>query len=282
MIGSFRAEWLKMRKRPAVWVLFSVLLVALVLLGYVLSWFIFTHPPQGFAQGLPAGAKPSDFKVVLYPQHVIQNALSGGAQIGGAICLILGVLMAGSEFGWGTYKTVFTQRPSRLVTWVAKIVVLGVLMLILTLLFFLVAAASAAFFGAIDGVQSSWPSLTDFAKAAGAAWLIFAMWASMGLFLAVIFKQSALAVGLGLVYLLIIEGIISAVVGSSKSLNFIIKPLPGPNANALVQSFGQARFGRPANPEPLVSAGQASIVLAVYCVVFLVVAGFLLQRRDVT
>jgi ABC-type transport system involved in multi-copper enzyme maturation permease subunit len=190
--------------------------------------------------------------------------------------------MAGSEFGWGTYKTVFTQRPSRLVTWVAKIVVLGVLMLILTLLFFLVAAASAAFFGAIDGVQSSWPSLTDFAKAAGAAWLIFAMWASMGLFLAVIFKQSALAVGLGLVYLLIIEGIISAVVGSSKSLNFIIKPLPGPNANALVQSFGQARFGRPANPEPLVSAGQASIVLAVYCVVFLVVAGFLLQRRDVT
>jgi len=33
VIGSFRAEWLKMRKRPAVWVLFSVLLVALVLLG---------------------------------------------------------------------------------------------------------------------------------------------------------------------------------------------------------------------------------------------------------
>lgn len=282
MIGSVRAEWLKLRKRPAIYVLFGVLLAGLAILGYGISWLIFTHPPQGFQQGLPAGTKASDFKVALYPSNLIRNSLSGGGQIGGAISLILGVLVVGSEYGWGTFKTVFTQRPGRLATWAAKIAVLAFLLAVVTILFFAVAAACSAFFAAIDGVTSSWPSPDQLARAMGAAWLIFMMWASMGMFLAVLFRQSALAVGLGLVYTLVIESILAGILGTSSSLSFIRKPLPGPNTTALIQSFGQIRFGRLSNPEPLVSATQASVVLTAYILAFLAAAGLLLRHRDVT
>ena len=39
---------------------------------------------------------------------------------------ILGVLSVGSEFGWGTWKTLLTQRPGRLTVFGAKLVALAV------------------------------------------------------------------------------------------------------------------------------------------------------------
>ena len=32
---------------------------------------------------------------------------------GGALMMVLGAIIAGNGYGWGTWKTVFTQGPSR-------------------------------------------------------------------------------------------------------------------------------------------------------------------------
>jgi ABC-2 type transport system permease protein len=136
---------------------------------------------------------------------------------------------------------------------------------------------------AIDGVSSPWPSFGDTLRAAGAAWLIFAMWASMGIFLAVLFQQSALAVGLGLVYLLVLESVVLAVVGLSPALIGIEKPFPGVNATALSQAFDTLRasgIGRTVTP--IVGATQATLVLVAYCLAFLGLGGLFIRQRDVT
>jgi ABC-2 type transport system permease protein len=140
VIGSLRAEWLKARKRPAVYVLLAVLLGVLVLLFYFLLWYLFTYRAQEILRGSPPGVRAQDIKQLLYPQHFLQEMLSAARQIGGPICLILGVQMAGSDYGWGTWKTVFTQRPPRLVVWAAKVTVMLVLIAIGTVLFVAVAA----------------------------------------------------------------------------------------------------------------------------------------------
>jgi hypothetical protein len=43
----------------------------------------------------------------------------------GAAALILGVLIAGSDYGWETWKTLLVQRPSRLGAYAAKLAVVA-------------------------------------------------------------------------------------------------------------------------------------------------------------
>ena len=41
--------------------------------------------------------------------------VQGLPMFGGALVMVLGAIVAGNGYGWGTWKTVFTQGPSRTV-----------------------------------------------------------------------------------------------------------------------------------------------------------------------
>jgi ABC-2 type transport system permease protein len=282
VIGALKGEWLKMRKRPGVWVLFAILLAALVLLEYVIGWLYLTYAPAGGS--FPAGTTAADYKVGVYPENFIKNSLSGGATVGAAIALILGVLSMGSEYGWGTLKTTFTQRPSRTIMWAAKLVALGGLIAILVVLFYAFAAASSILLASVDGVSYTWPALNEIARAVGATWLVFVMWASLGMLLSVLLRQSALAIGIGLVYVLLIEGIVVGIFGGPDPLRAVERVLPGANASALFTSFGHVviKGVRDQSPEPVAGAIQGAVVVALYLVGFSAVGGFLLRRQDVS
>jgi hypothetical protein len=99
-----------------------------------------------------------------------------------------------------------------------------------------------------------------------------------GVMLAVIFQQSALAIGIGLVYGFVIEGLVFGLFGRNPSLQNIEKAFPGANATALADAFGQATRLQAA--APLVSAGQAVALLAAYILVFLVISTSLTAWRD--
>lgn len=281
MIGALRGEWLKASRRPAVWILFGVLLLLVAVLGYLVGWFFLTHPPAH--SRLPAGVRVADLKVALYPPELVRQVLSTTGTLGGAIALILGVLSAGSEYGWNTFKTLFSQRPSRIATWTAKVGVTALLVALLTVLVFAVAAACSFGLAHVDGVPVSWPAGDVLLRGLGATWLIYMMWASLGLLFSVIFRQSALAIGLGLVYLLVVESILFGILNRVPSLRDWERPFPGANATALIDSFGHTviRHLHETTPPPLVSGPQAAIVLALYAAAFLVVAGALLERRDI-
>ena len=48
MINSFKAEWRKLRQRPAVWVLGGIMLAAIFLFGYAFSWLQLSFPSKNF------------------------------------------------------------------------------------------------------------------------------------------------------------------------------------------------------------------------------------------
>jgi ABC-type transport system involved in multi-copper enzyme maturation permease subunit len=277
LLAAFRAEWLKLSRRPATWLLALVLAAVLLALGYaflvVLVVVLGNQPPS--RPGVQTGLHT--LKLDLAPAHFPQTALSAfsGIGYGSAIAVILGVLAFGSEYGWGTLKTVLTQRPGRLVTFGGKLLTLAAILAIYAVVILACAAGASAVTGAIYGSAGGWPGLADIAKAFLACWLIMGLWTALGALLAVLFKQAPLAIGLGIVYSIAIEGLIVNTLSLDSSLKNIQRGFPGANATALVNSFG-------GSAAPLVGPTQAVLVVAAFLIAFVVVAAVLLRARDVT
>jgi ABC-2 type transport system permease protein len=286
VIRAFSGELFKTVRRPAVWVCIVVLLAVAVTVGYAIPWLIYSYPPSGSSQGLPPGTTLADFKVTLYPPNFVRQTLQQWSVLGGVFALILGVLLQGSEYGWATIKTLYTQRSGRLEMLVGKVAALEVVVLVLVLALFMVDAAASTGVALIDGQSLSYPDSSVTAKAIAAMYLIFGFWSLFGLVLATLFRQSAMAIGLGLAYALVIEALIFGLTASlvPNVVNPIRQWFPLTNATWLANSFGQARIRglQTATPAPYADATHAVLVLCVYLVAFAVITAWLLRRRDVT
>ncbi len=46
-----------------------------------------------------------------YPDQFVNYVMGIGLLLGEAMAVVLGAVLAGSEYAWGTTKTMLTQRP---------------------------------------------------------------------------------------------------------------------------------------------------------------------------
>lgn len=284
VVGTFRWELFKLYKRPAVWVSLIIFLGLAIGLGYILVWYIYSHPPPRAADSLPRGVTFADLKVGLYPAAFVRHTLGQWGTLGGVFALILGVLSQGSEYGWGTVKTLFTQHPGRLALLAGKLLALVVLVLAMAIALFAVDAGSSWLIASVEGKAVSWPALQDVGKGIAAAWLIYAFWAFFGFALATLFRQSALAIGLGLAYAILIESILLSLLSTlGNDFSKAVNPwFPLANAGYLVASFGSAtRLEGAQAAKPLADATHAVTILLVYILGLLVLTAVLTRRRDV-
>jgi ABC-type transport system involved in multi-copper enzyme maturation permease subunit len=285
MLAAFRGELFKLVRRPAVWVLIVLLLVLAVGLGYFITYLIDTFAPASASRGLPPGTKLSDFKVALYPQNFVKDTFSTWGSLGGVFALIMGVLVQGSEYGWGTIKTLFTQRYGRLTMLFGKLTALAVLVLVMVVALFAIDALASLLVVTIDGKPVEFPAADVILKAIGAGFLIFGFWAIFGLALATVFRQSAMAIGLGLAYALVVELLIFSLLSAlgGDIVNKIHQWFPIANTGYLAESFGQISFrGIERTPAPFADATHAVIVLILYVVAFTAISAWLSRTRDVT
>ena len=175
----------------------------------------------------------------------------------------------------------FTQRPGRLSVWAGRVVVFALWMAIIAAVLFVVGAAMSVIVALFQGHSISWPAAVDIAKGFGAIWLILVAEGAIGLGLGVVIRQSAAALGAGLIYLLAVELIAVRFIDSinSGAYKWIGNLFMGQNAAALTQSFTSPAFGR--SIAPAITAEHAVLVLAAYAVALIVVAAGLLRLRDV-
>lgn len=287
-LAPFRGEMFKLVRRPAVWVSIGTLLVLAALIGYALLWFVFTHPPAGSERGLPPGARLSDAKVALYPGNLVRETLSMWGDLGGVFALILGVLVQGSEFGWGTVKTLYTQRSGRLAMLAGKMGSLAVIVLVMVLALFAVDSIGSLVVATIDGKSTTFPNLAAIAKGVGACYLIFGFWALMGMALSTLFRQSAMAIGLGLAYGLVVERLVFGLLGilGGTTIPSIQQWFPIANTTYLVQSFGSTSSVRVGTTSTatvaFADATHAVTVLILYLAAFTAITAWLSRTRDVT
>ena len=279
--SAIRAEWFKVMRRPSVWVTVGLLLALSIGLEYLLVYIVATHPPRGTAA---TGATLANLRTDLYPASAIRKTLSNMSGLYGIFALIIGVLFQGSEYSWGTIKTAHLQLPGRITIVAGQLVTLAVVALVMALSLFAVDAASSFAIALFDQHATTWPAAQDVIKGIGAAWLILYFLAVFGFGLATAFRGSALAIGLGLAYALVIENLVfGLLVNLGDTFKQIQEWLPIANATYLQQSFGAVRAAAAASAgSPPVDGTHAAVVLTLWLVAIVVVSAGLVRTRDVT
>jgi ABC-2 type transport system permease protein len=280
MRGSVAAEFLLLRKRRSTWILLGIWTALATFFSYLLPYVEYRNGDLG---GGP-GEVPLE---ELLPDRLAGQLSGGFPFFGGVFALMLGVLALGSEYGWGTLRTVLVQRPGRLHVLAAKLIALGAGLVPFVLAVFLVGTVSSYAIAQGEGVEVTWPSAWDVVRAFAASWLILAVWAALGIALGVLTRGTSLAIGVGILYALVIEGLLSAFANQVSLLEPLVEFFLRANAYSLVEGVGAsttsaATDGPGAFSGPYVGGEQALIVLSVYLAAFLVVSGLLLRRRDVT
>lgn len=281
LVASTRAELLRLRKWPATWVMVGAWLLLNIMFVYAFNYISYR---TGDASNMTDGIPPRQLLAEMLPSAVPTAAIQGMPMFGGAILLILGGLVVGSGYGWGTWKTVFTQGPGRLATFGGTLAALAVAVAGVVALTFVVDFGIAAGVAATESVPIEWPALADIAQGFGSGLLILGMWTAAGVLVGTLARSPALAVGLGLVWALAVENLLRSVAGALDGLSYVTDVLPGTAAGSLVGALVGRGGGEDGTPGVLtvLDGGTAAAWLATYLVVFVGVATYLVRRRDLT
>lgn len=279
MIASIRAALYADRRRPAVWSIGGTWLVLALAFGLGIPYLVYRTLVDDPAQAEAA----RELLAVVLPGQLVATGIGLFPLFGGAIVVILGALLIGNEYRWGTLALIFTQRPRRTQVIGGHAVALVLITLALVVATFVAMAAATALLAVVEGRPVSWPGAGSLARAVGAAWLICAAHASLGFFLATLFRSSATAIAVGLVWTLVIENAVSGLALVLTPFEVVQKLLLAPSSGALAGALGapsQFEGGTPG----VVAASNGwlpAVVLFAYLVLTISGALWVTGRRDV-
>lgn len=267
IIDAARSELTRLRRRS-----FAVGWLGLTaLLALMFTTFVFVAAGDGteIPSAAPGSSFPSGAELAGPDGRVL--GLSAASTILGVVALSFWAVAVASDYTTGLIRLLVQAQPRRLHLLAGKVLALTCW-----------TAAAAAIATAIVVVVSPMMALTAelstatweygalaIAGEVAGAWLntflSLVVWGSIGLVIAVVTRSSAIAISLGLGYVLVVEGLIRLVTPDAADW------LPGATLSALAGG-GTPSVGYPT----AVGLG------VIYAVMGLVVAGLTFSRRDVT
>jgi ABC-type transport system involved in multi-copper enzyme maturation permease subunit len=276
---SLRAELFRLRRWPAFWVTVAAWLLLNAMFGYVFNFVTYTNGDNSFSN---EGQSRADVLATIVPSGIAETLPQGMPLFGGAIMMVLGAIVAGNGYGWGTWKTAFTQGPSRSATLLGSMSAVVVLVAGLVTATLLLDVAMSLGVAGLESQSVSWPAGGDMLQSFGGSLLVMEMWALAGYFLGTVARGPALSVGLGLVWALVVEGLLRGVGTSLQAVAVFTHFLPGTAAGSLIGSI--VGVGGP-DPTPglldTLSGARALVTMAVWIVALPLATLWLVRRRDV-
>lgn len=280
MMNVIRAELRRLLRWPATWVLGGTWLALNLTFGYILQYLSY-RGVDGASFG--AAATRQALLAQMMPDQVPLTLVQGLPMFGGALLLILGGMAIGSGYGWGTWKTVFAVGPRRRMVVGGTVIAMGLIVAVLVLATFVLdLTASFVVATAVDG-STSLPHPVAVLKGLGSALAIGGMWTCAGVLLGTLARGPALAVGLGLVWSLVVENLLRGVASLLGPLKAFTDVLPGTAAGSLAGALGAAPQSDPAGTPGVLTTlgGTAAIALLLgYIAAFVVGSLVLTSRRD--
>jgi ABC-2 type transport system permease protein len=274
MTRDVTAELLVLRKRPATWILLGIWTFLGIFFAYVIPYAL---DPEDAPGGLDQ----------FLPESLAGTLIAGFPFFGGVFALMLGVFALGSDYGWDTLKTLLTQRPGRLQILAAKLAALGIVLVPFVLALFAAGAVTSYVIAQTEHAPVAWPSAWLLVRALAAGWLILAVWAILGVLLGVVTRGTSLAIGVGILYALVIEGLLSAFADSVSVLEPVTQFFLRANGYSIATALGASRQNIAASGPgsfsgPFVDSVQAVAVIVAFIAGLTAFSAFLLRRRDVT
>lgn len=280
MRGNFIADLIALRKRPACWLLLAAWLVLDLVFAYVL-------PLTGYAsgQGRPAAGLPTADAALrsTLPDQLVPNALGGMAVFGGAIAVIFGALTTGGEYALGTMKTALLQRYGRTAVTAAKVCAIATATLFAVAVTLAVGAATSLVVAWSTGRSINVPAPGSLAVGLLGGWLVLTMWGLFGAVLGYLIRGVALPIGLGLIWVMAVENLITNVLADLVSwLRPVRDLLPAANSGALIRAVtAKIDIGEPApGVTNVVTGTHAAITLLCYTALFAAGSILLVRSRD--
>lgn len=279
VVRSTRAEMMRLRAWPAVWITLGAWLALSIMFGYLFTYLSYTSGDATFDN---EGTTAAEQLARMLPDAVPDVFLQGMPMFGGALMMVLGALVAGNGYAWGTWKTLLSQGVRRGPAVLGSIAALTTFVVAILVVSFGVDLGLSLLITTSESQAVVLPSFGSVAEAFGAGFLVLEMWAVLGFALGTVARGPALSVGLGLVWALVVENLLRGVGSVLGWMDAVTQVLPGTAAGSLIGSIVGVEPGG-ATPGVLdtVPAGRAAITVGVYLVAATVGSLVLVRRRDV-
>jgi len=289
MLRLLRSELYRLVRRWMPWIMLG-LIVVIAFVFYFLIWASVNAQLQAVKSGAlpaPAGgtAQLDEALRQIAPDRVGQFGVGVVAGLGSVMLIVFAASQVGTEFGWGTFRTLLAHGASRSGFLVAKAVSLVLYAVVFMIVGTIAAIAASYAVSAVAGIPAgSGVDLAEVARVAVKSGYTFLPYMALALAIAVWSKSAGAGIATGLV-VYFAEGIVAGILVSlNKDYAQIVNWGLSRNASALTRTVsGQTG---PTSQDPTASTlpdpTQAAIVLAVYMVIFLGLAYWRLRSRDVT
>lgn len=192
----------KLARRPATWVTFGLLLGLVALITLVVG--AASSSGAGAGSGPNAAARIAEMKnFVTFPQ-AYDRMLDFILRFGGLLALLYGAAIAGSEWGWGTFKSAVARGESRIGYMLSTFAAVGVVVAIGLLIGYIVALIAALGGAALAGVSTS--GLSDSATLGQLPLALLRVWFSvmeetaLGFTIATLARSQLAGIGVGIAF----------------------------------------------------------------------------------
>jgi ABC-type transport system involved in multi-copper enzyme maturation permease subunit len=272
MTSVVRAELRRLLRWPTLWILCGTWLLLNLAFGYVFPYLTYR------SKGSPI------ILMQMLPDQAGLTLVQGMPLFGGALLMILGALAIGSGYGWGTWKTVFTTGPRRSAALGGTFAALALVVVVLAVATLVLDVGASYVVAAAQHASMTSAGVGAVGRELGSAMLISLMWTMAGALLGTLTRGPALAVGLGLVWTLVVENLLRGVASLLGPLKTVTDLFPGTAAGSLAGSLGALPQNDP-NGTPgvttILSGPTAGWLLVAYLVAFVALSVTLTARRDV-
>jgi ABC-type transport system involved in multi-copper enzyme maturation permease subunit len=286
MLRLLRSEIYRLRRRFMPWVL--LLLIAVAGIGfYVLVYASL----QAQMEAMRSGAIPTQPGLeesmketlrALGPDRVQSFGVQIVSGLGSVMLIVFAASHIGTEFAWGTLRTLLAHGAGRATFLGAKLLSTALFAVLFMLLGVAAAVVGSYVVRAMAGSDAGAVDLGAVTNSAARAYYTFLPYMALASLIALWARSAGAGISAGLV-ILFAEGLVAQLLVSlNKDFANIVNYGLSRNTSALTRVATTTS----ATPDPgfstLPDQGQAALVLAIYTVAFVTIAFWRLRTRDIT
>lgn len=286
MLRLLSSELYRLVRRWMPWIMLALIVIT-AFVFYFLIWVSVNAQIQAVKSGTipapPGGTGPLEETLrMVAPDRVAQFGVGIVGGLGSVMLIVFAASHVGTEFGWGTFRTLLAHGATRTGFLMSKAFSLFLYALVFMIVGTLAAIAASYTVSSIANISfGTGVDAAEVARVAAKTGYTFLPYMALALAIAVWSKSAGAGIASGLV-VYFAEGLVAGILVSlNKDYAQIVNWGLSRNASALTRTAGGPATQDPTSstlPDPT----QAAIVLAVYTMLFLALAYWRLRSRDVT